>query len=162
MKTKMRLAAVFLAALTLLSFMAAPGSALAAGEPDAEAIGRRLIETGSRYLGTAYEFGADPDRTDAFDCSSFTKHVFGLFGIELPRSSREQYRAGRAVPLKEARVGDLVFFHRTGDPSYISHVGIYAGDGQVLHATASQGVTFSDFTSGYWAERFAGVRRFIP
>lgn len=158
---KARLHAALIAAAIVLSNLAVPASAGAAADRDSDGLARRLIETGLKYFGTAYEFGADPNQTNTFDCSSFTQRVFRENGIQLPRSSREQYRVGRPVPLSEARVGDLVFFHRTGDPSRISHVGIYAGDGRMLNATASQGVTFSEFTEGYWAERFVGVRRVI-
>lgn len=159
--TKTRLCTAFIAAAIILSSLTAPLPAGATEEQTVEAFGRRLIETGKAYLGTPYEFGASSDQTDTFDCSSFTQRVFKENGIALPRSSRQQYKVGRKVPLAKARVGDLVFFHSSNDPSRISHVGIYAGDGRVLHATASQGVTFSDFTDGYWASRFAGVRRIV-
>lgn len=95
-----------------------------------------------------------------FDCSGFTMKVFqdGL-GLELPRSSREQYAAGSAVGRDSLRFGDLVFFKARR--SVPSHVGIYVGDGLFAHASLKIGVTISLLGSKYYKKRYLGARRLI-
>ncbi|CDF59415.1 C40 family peptidase [Thermobrachium celere] len=86
-----------------------------------------VIEYAMRFLGTPYVWGGTTP--SGFDCSGFVKYVYSHFGINLPRTSREQATVGQAVSLSEAQPGDLVFFH-----SPISHVGIYVGNGMYIHA----------------------------
>ncbi|QHW29601.1 copper amine oxidase [Paenibacillus rhizovicinus] len=117
-----------------------------------------LIAFGSTFFGTHYEFGADPSQTDTFDCSSFVKHVFGeVLGIDLPRVSYDQAKVGREVTIAELRKGDLLFFSARGLD--IGHVGIYAGDGKILHTYSDKlGVHIEDF-DGQWKDRFVTARR---
>jgi peptidoglycan DL-endopeptidase CwlO len=91
--------------------------------------GQAVIEAAGDYLGVPYVWGGeDPKR--GLDCSGLTQLVFSRFGIELPRVSRDQARVGERVPnLAAARPGDLLFFD-----SPVDHVGIYAGDGKMIHA----------------------------
>lgn len=97
-----------------------------------------------------------------FDCSGFTVHVFGRHGVELPRTSFDQFNAGTAVNRNELRPGDLVFFttYRAG----ASHVGIYFGNGLFLHASSARGsVIWTDMnTHSYYSNRFLGGRRIVP
>jgi len=134
----------------------APTSAFAA-----EASGADIIASGRKYLGTPYEYGASINQTATFDCSSFTKRVFGLNGIELPRSSKQQIEVGTSIPKSQAVAGDLLFFRDSEDPSVPSHVAIYTGNGTMLHATASKGVTFTDIDDSYWSKRYMGTRRVL-
>ncbi|MBM7569088.1 stalk domain-containing protein [Paenibacillus sacheonensis] len=117
-----------------------------------------LIEYGASFIGTHYHFGAATDQTDAFDCSSFVKRVFGeVLGIDLPRISYEQAKEGQEVKLAELRKGDLLFFSARGLD--IGHVGIYAGDGKILHTYSDKlGVHIEDF-DGQWKDRFVTARR---
>ncbi|SEO05479.1 stalk domain-containing protein [Paenibacillus sp. OV219] len=119
-----------------------------------------IIAFGGAYLGTHYEFGADSDQTNTFDCSSFVKHVFGeVLGIDLPRLSYDQAKEGTEVKLDELRKGDLLFFSARGLD--IGHVAIYAGDGRILHTYSDKlGVHFETF-EGQWKERFVTARRVI-
>lgn len=89
----------------------------------------RVISTAEQYLGVPYLWGGtDPDR--GLDCSGLVQLVYRQNGVDLPRVSRDQARAGRELAsLDQARPGDLVFFH-----SPVSHVGIYLGDGMMLDA----------------------------
>lgn len=122
----------------------------------------RLINFGDNFLGTPYKFSAGPyDETRRFDCSSFVQYVYRHFGVNLPRSSRSQSNVGKTVSANQLQVGDLMFFYTPGRYSsnrIVGHVGIYAGDGQVLHTYGKPGVTFTDF-SGSWKRRFLFGKR---
>ncbi|ETT54127.1 copper amine oxidase domain-containing protein [Paenibacillus sp. FSL R7-269] len=122
--------------------------------------GEALIASGKKYLNTPYEFGASPDQTNTFDCSSFVKRVFGdTLGIELPRVSYDQAQEGRKVGLDELRTGDLLFFTARGLD--IGHVAIYAGNNRILHTySKEQGVHMEDFSSK-WKQRFVTARRIL-
>jgi cell wall-associated NlpC family hydrolase len=88
------------------------------------------IKTAKQYIGTPYCRGGKTTR--CFDCSGFTKYVYKTQGINLPPTAHGQYRVAKKISAKEAVPGDLVFFYyRSG---FIYHVGIYAGDGKVLHS----------------------------
>jgi len=120
----------------------------------------QIIEIGEKYLGARYLYGASPSRTDVFDCSSFTMRVFSEVGISLPRSSSAQAQAGKAVSFSQLQKGDLVFFD-TDSNGTINHVGIYAGNGQMINATVSLGVTYSSLTSSYWKTRYVKAVRVL-
>jgi cell wall-associated NlpC family hydrolase len=113
-------------------------------------------DTAREFLGTPYRFGGEG--ADGIDCSSFVQQVFREHQIPLPRTAREQRMAGQDVPAAELRKGDLVFFQTYA--SYPSHVGIYLGDGKMIHASALKGeVTVSDINSEYYRSRFLGATR---
>lgn len=96
-----------------------------------------LTTTAYKYIGIPYAYGGTT--TSGFDCSGFTQQVFQDLGISLTRTSSGQYSQGSAVSSKLP--GDLVFFDTSGKG--ISHVGIYIGDNQFIHASSSKGVTVS-------------------
>ena len=118
-----------------------------------------VLATAANYLGTPYVFGADGP--DSFDCSGFTRYVFAEYDIALPRTSINQASAGVRVSIAERRKGDLLVFVDTWRPG-ISHVGIYVGDGQFIHATTREGVSYANLSSTYWGSRLHSVRRVIP
>lgn len=104
--------------------------ALAQGELNKSVMnGVKVVHTADNYAGVRYVSGGTTP--NGFDCSGYTKYVFGQLGIELPRVASSQYNWATKVPASQARVGDLVFFHSGGG---VYHVGIYAGDGTVWHA----------------------------
>ena len=117
-----------------------------------------LLAYGESFAGTPYEFGASPTQTDTFDCSSFVKHVFKQFlGIDLPRVSYNQAGEGEEIRKEDLRKGDLVFFSARG--LEIGHVGIYAGNNQILHTFSKEkGVHYGSF-DGQLEERFDTARR---
>lgn len=89
-----------------------------------------VLGAAEKYIGTPYCRGGQSPR--CFDCSGFVKYVHAQKGIDLPRTSHQQYKATKKISRSEAVPGDLVFFHyRSG---YVHHVGIYVGDGKVLHS----------------------------
>ena len=117
-----------------------------------------VIDYGKQFLGTRYVFGGDSLK-DGIDCSSFTMQCMYKAGVYLPRTSIEQVEYGRSVPLNVSRwnPGDLVFYAPEGE---ISHVAIYIGDGQILHAAQSQGkVTITAYN--YNGLRPVAVRRYF-
>lgn len=107
----------------------AAGSDLSVAAGNGSPSGQQVVDLATSYLGTPYVWGgADP--ATGFDCSGLVQHTFGALGVDLPRVSSEQARAGQPVAsLEDARPGDLVAF---GDP--VDHIGIYAGNGQMVVA----------------------------
>jgi len=119
----------------------------------------RVIQSGLKYLGTPYRFGASSSTTSVFDCSSFTQRIFGENGVTLPRSSRQQATVGTRVSLSNVKKGDLIFFKTSGG-SQIDHVAVYMGDGRILHAIPKGGVQISSF-SGFWKRTAVSARRVL-
>jgi cell wall-associated NlpC family hydrolase len=132
----------------------------AAGEAKAQ----QLIAYAKQLQGTPYQFNAGPyAQTKAFDCSSFTRFVYGRFGIALPRASVQQARAGRTVAEDRMKPGDLVFFRtpdRDGSSKIVGHVGMYIGGNRFIHAWGGQGVVISDL-NGDWRDRFLFAKRVL-
>ncbi|MBP1989964.1 C40 family peptidase [Paenibacillus eucommiae] len=116
----------------------------------------KIIQTGKRFMGVRYVFGAKSGRTNAFDCSSFTQYVYKQHGVSLPRTSKQQSKAGKYVPKSQLKPGDLVFFY-----SPIHHVAIYLGNGKILHTYGKPGVTISNMNSGWWKNHYSTARRVL-
>lgn len=142
----MRKAAVILLAFLAFTLVVPAGSAWA---------NSKLDETIAPLVGIKYKYGGTT--TNGFDCSGFTSYVFRKLGLELPRSSKEQYNVGVKIAKEDLQPGDLVFFNTSGKG--VSHVGIYVGDGKFAHASTSKGVTFTAMTDKYYAKRYLGARR---
>lgn len=119
-------------------------------------IGANVVETARQYLGCAYVYGASGP--SSFDCSGFTSYIFRLHGVSLSRTAAGQYSNGVYVSRDQLQPGDLVMFGTS--TSNITHVAIYIGGGQIIHAAnKSTGVTISTITSGYYNNRYVGARR---
>lgn len=119
--------------------------------------GADILAEAQKYLGVRYvSGGASPS---GFDCSGLVYYVLKQLGYSPYRTPADQYKQGTSVSKSELQAGDIVFFAGTVG-SGISHVGIYAGGGQFIHAPNSRStVSYSDLTSGYWAEHYYGARR---
>ena len=110
------------------------------------------------YIGKPYK--GTSKYAEGIDCSLFTRDVLNRFkDISLPRTVEDQLKAGHEVPLRVMRYGDLVFFETK--PQRITHVGIYVGFGEFVHASESNGVMVSRIKDKYWMERFATARRVL-
>jgi cell wall-associated NlpC family hydrolase len=110
-----------------------------------------------KFLDTPYKYGGNTE--NGIDCSAFTKQVFqNSMDLELPRSTREQFKVGENISKYDLKFGDLVYFNTT-KRSYPGHVGIYLGDDQFVHASRSLGVTVSSLSDVYYKKRFIGARR---
>lgn len=98
-----------------------------------------------------------------FDCSGFVRFILSATnGVDLPRTATEQYYHGTPISISQAQPGDLVFFKNTYKQG-ISHVGIYVGGGQFIHAAnAHKGVRSDSLNSSYYQAHFAGLRRVLP
>jgi len=116
----------------------------------------KIINTGKKYMGVRYKFGAKTGNTSSFDCSSFTQYIFRQHGVNIPRSSKQQSKVGKFVPKSQLKPGDLVFFY-----SPIHHVGIYIGNGKVMHTYGKPGVTISSINSGWWKDHYTTARRVL-
>lgn len=113
-----------------------------------------IVRTARSFIGVPYLWGGNTQ--DGLDCSGFTMAVYRLNGLNLPRSSREQFEAGRFVGRGELREGDLVFFSTAGK---VSHVGVYIGDDQFIHAPGrGRTISTGSFRSGYFQRNYAGGR----
>lgn len=110
------------------------------------------------HLGVKYKYGGDEPDT-GFDCSGLVAYAAEQsLGLKLPRRSREMARLGQAVERSELKKGDLVFFNTLG--SRYSHVGIYLGDQQFVHAPRSGAVVrVESMNTNYWQKRYNGARR---
>lgn len=118
-----------------------------------------VVSIAQSYLGKKYVSGGASPET-GFDCSGFTQYVYKQCGITLSRSSSSQASNGTAIEKSELQPGDLLLFHYYGSSS-IGHVGIYTGNGQFIHAAnANRGVVYDTIESGYYADNYAGARRF--
>jgi hypothetical protein len=124
------------------------------------ALRESIVRTARRFIGTAYRWGGTSPR-EGFDCSGLTMTVYRLNGLELPRSARDQFRAGTPVAHEALQAGDLVFF-ATGSTSRISHVGIYSGQGQFIHAPSrGNSIRSASLANTYFASRYKGARRYF-
>ncbi len=112
----------------------------------------RVLATGDRYLGKRYVYGGARPAA-GFDCSGFVQYVFGQHGVILPRVSRQQAAAGRALPRTTSALqpGDLMLFSSKGRG--VDHVAIYVGDNRIIHSSAGAGgVVYDDLSTlrGKW------------
>ena len=142
----------------LLELTQAPvgNSGSAAAAASAVSPGQQAVDLAKQYLGYAYVWGGTSPE-GGFDCSGFTKYIFGQLGYTLKRTAGDQMSNGTAVT--ELAVGDLVFFSNTYATSApASHVGIYTGNGKFIHAVQG-GVAITPLSDSFYASRYAGARR---
>lgn len=118
---------------------------------------RNIIRAAYSMRGVPYVFGGTTPY--GFDCSGFTRYAFARAGIRIPRTADQQLYAGRQIPARALRPGDLIFF-TTYEPG-ASHCGIYLGNGQFIHAGSSTGVTVASAFTGYWGARYYGACRIV-
>lgn len=147
-----------------VAFIAAAGVATAQSDGDSGrggVPGAQIAMEALMLLGVPYRYGGqDPVR--GLDCSGLVRHVAQLvLGLDLPRTSEAIARVGEAVSREAMQVGDLIFFNTRG--RRFSHVGIYVGNGQFVHAPAQRGrVRVEAVSASYWERRFNGARRLLP
>lgn len=114
---------------------------------------KRLIKEAKKWLGVKYEYGGSTK--DGTDCSGFVMKVFlSVYDIKLPRTSRDQQAFCKRIKKSELKIGDLVFFATTKNKKRVSHVGIYIGDGEFIHASSSKGVVISKLSQGYYTRNY--------
>lgn len=121
--------------------------------------GAEVVAYAMQFLGCRYVYAGSSPVT-GFDCSGFTQYVYAHFGINIGHSSSGQLNYG--VPVTgELQPGDIVFFKQNTSSSPVSHVGLYIGDGQFIHASSpSTGVIISSMSS-HTARGYIGARRLV-
>ncbi len=125
--------------------------------------GEDVVAKAKEYLGYPYIYGkAGPD---GFDCSGFTSFLYNSFGYTINRTASTQLNSnGISVAYEDLEVGDLVFFRDYSCTKSASHVGIYIGDGQFIHASSSRsgrGVKISLMSESWYANRYVGAKRIL-
>ena len=121
-------------------------------------ISRRIVNTSMQYIGVPYVFGGNSPRY-GLDCSAYVKLVYSQVGINLPRTADAQFEVGIPVSSSDLLPGDAVFFETYAPGA--SHVGIYIGDGNFIHASSSKGVTISSLGASYYSTHYLGARRMV-
>jgi cell wall-associated NlpC family hydrolase len=139
-------------------------ASVAFAAPDAAATpvrspGADVADLAQQYVGSPYRWGgASPA---GFDCTGFVMWVYSQFGIGLPHNEAGQLASGASVSADDLQPGDVLVFVNTYRRG-LSHVGIYVGNGQFVHAVDErQGVLVSNLWDGYWGPRLVGASRAI-
>lgn len=114
----------------------------------------KIVETAKSLAGTPYVWGGST--ASGFDCSGFIYYVYNQAGVKIPRTSTTGYDS-RSYDISSPQVGDLVFFENTYRAG-ISHMGIYIGNNQFIHAGGDK-VQITSLDNSYWSKHFAGYKR---
>jgi murein DD-endopeptidase len=118
---------------------------------------QRILTTAERLIGAPYVLGGESP--GGVDCSGLVQYAYQKVGIQVPRTAAQQFQAGR--PQRKVLPGDLLFF-RTDNSGAVSHVGIYAGGGQMIHASSSsRQVRKVKLNQRYWQQRMVGGVTFL-
>ena len=127
----------------------------------ASSTANQVVEMALGYVGYPYVYGGSSPK--GFDCSGFTSYIYKQFGYSLNRTCSGQLDNGTAVSMSELQPGDLVIFKKYANSSKrASHVGIYIGEGQFVHASTSKvGVIVSNLSDAYYTTGFVGGRRIV-
>jgi peptidoglycan DL-endopeptidase LytE len=139
----------------LTSDMIYVGQKLKVGSSTTEAPSSNVVDIAKKYIGSPYAWGGTSP--SGFDCSGFIYYVFNQAGTSISRTNTEGYYS-RSTAISNPKPGDLVFFKNTYKAG-ISHMGIYIGNGDFIHASDS-GVVVTKLSNSYWSPRFAGYRTF--
>lgn len=123
-----------------------------------DSIGSAVASLARSFIGVPYTYGgADPS---GFDCSGLVFYTYHRAGVDVPRTSIDQFRASRKIAPARAAAGDLVFFQ---DQEKLSHVGIYLGDGLFVHApTSGRTVSIASLEAPYYQTHLVAVGRLAP
>lgn len=119
---------------------------------DTQQIGA-LVAEAARWLGVPYKYAGNDKK--GVDCSGLTSQVFlKTLNVKMPRSSREQQQWCTNIKKENLQPGDLVFFATGSNRNRVSHVGLYIGNGDIIHASSSRGVIISNLTENYYLKRY--------
>ncbi len=122
--------------------------------------GQAVIDIATQFLGVPYVYGGSSP--SGFDCSGFTQYVYKQLGYTLNRVASAQMSNGIYVSKADLMPGDVVGFFSSPGSGYVGHVGIYVGNGMMIHAPHTGDVVkYTDINSSYYSTRFAGGRRII-
>lgn len=121
--------------------------------------GQQVVDYAMQYLGCPYVWGGNGPKS--FDCSGFSKYVYAHFGYGLNRTASAQLSNGVSVSFDELQPGDLVFFNNRRVSTPVSHVGIYIGNGQFIHASTNSYTVEISSLSGHYANTYVYARRIL-
>lgn len=122
--------------------------------------GQEIADYALQFLGSRYVYGGSSP--SGFDCSGFTSYIYKQFGYKINRSASDQLDNGTPVSRSELQPGDLVMFKKGGSSKRASHVGLYIGNNQFIHASTSKvGVIISRMSDAYYTTGFVGGRRIV-
>jgi cell wall-associated NlpC family hydrolase len=125
-----------------------------------ESVRKEIVNRAHSFLGMPYKWGGYTAE-DGFDCSGLTMAVYDLVGLHLPRTSLAQFRSGTPVSSENLDRGDLVFF-LSQNRNRVSHVGIYTGEGNFIHAPGkNKNIQVESLSNQYFQDRFAGARTYL-
>jgi murein DD-endopeptidase len=121
--------------------------------------GQEVTEVGKLYMGVPFKWGGNTPK--GFDASGYSQYIFknSAAKMNLPHSSKAQYKFGKTVLQKNLMEGDLVFFNTDGKD--VSFVGIYLGNSQFIAVTVNKGVSIQSLKSKYWKDRYVGAKRIL-
>ena len=118
-------------------------------------VGQAVVDTATSLVGSPYRYGGSGPKV--FDCSGLVYYSYRAAGVEVPRTSVQQFRESTMIGIDEARPGDLLFFRYDRK---VSHVGIYLGDRQFVHAPSTGGrVSVQSLQQAHYRDRFVGAGR---
>lgn len=122
--------------------------------------GQEIASYALQFVGYPYVYGGSSTR--GFDCSGFTSYIYKQFGYSLAHSASSQLDYGTPVSMSELQPGDLVMFKKGSSSKRATHVGIYIGNNQFVHASTSRvGVIVSGMGEAYYTSGFVGGRRIV-
>ncbi|NYI96645.1 cell wall-associated NlpC family hydrolase [Streptomonospora nanhaiensis] len=141
-----------LAVIAAFGLIAGPAARAEERLPQAAGIAAEAVEHAKSQVGKPYTYGAEGP--GAYDCSGLVQWAYKKAGKNLSRTTYTQFKEGSSVARDNLRPGDLVFFY-----SGPTHVGIYIGDGQMVHASSSKDRVMIVSLSDYYDRHFTGARR---
>ena len=119
--------------------------------------GQKIADLAKTLVGSPYKYGGESP--NGFDCSGLVFYTHEKMSLRIPRTSLQQYKSAKHVPMKKLRLGDLIFFKLTKTP--VSHVGIYVGNGRFIHAPQSgKQVKATNLNDAYWKSKIVSAGRF--
>ncbi len=127
-------------------------------QDEAEAVRQSVYALAKRQLGYPYVYGGA--RPGGFDCSGLTMYLYANHGYSIHRTASQQLQDGIIVAKDALEVGDLIFFKTTYETYPASHVGVYVGDGKIIHA-GSKGIVYADLDGSWFRDYYLCARRLV-
>lgn len=128
--------------------------------PMSSGAGQAAVNVAAQFLGVPYVWGGTSP--SGFDCSGLMQYVYKQLGYSINRVAADQMKNGIPVSRENLQPGDLVGFYSSPGGGYIGHIGMYVGNGIMIHAPHTGDVVkYTSIDSGYYSSRFAGGRRII-